>query len=163
MAESIVQRLLSRFASKEPEPSAFDTRLRQIAGDAPPAKAEPPTDIITIEEIPERVEHDTLQFVAPLPQAPVVSEDAEALVEIRGFVMSQLAGLEIGTVSKEASDCVDFAMSKADGVGYHVTVTLRMKPQPQAIEDAVDAMQAICSQLGGKAAGWALKEQRLAA
>jgi hypothetical protein len=163
MGESVLKRLLGGFR-KEPanETVIVDSRLRlatQGASD-PAEKAVSPV----IEPLPQDAPASaTPQLVDPLPVAPPVDSDEEMLVDIKGFVMSRHAALEIEGIAKGSSDCVDVRHDRADEVGYRLTVTLAMKPDPRRIDEAVEAMQAICSQLGGKAEGFALRQERNAA
>jgi hypothetical protein len=93
----------------------------------------------------------------------VIEADEELLVDIKGFVMSRHAALEIEGIARGSSDCVEASHTQAEDVGYRLTVTLAMKPDPRRIDEAVEAMQAICSQLGGRAEGFALRQQQIAA
>lgn len=166
MGESILKRLLGGMGRKQEEAATLDNRLRLVTGHGGPAAPTPVTPLSTItadSPLPPVQTADTLEFVIPLPVAPVVEPDKDMLVDIKGFVMSQHAAQEIEGIAKGASDCVDFARSPADEVGYRLTVTLLMKPDPRQIDEAVEAMQAICSQLGGKAEGFALRQQQMAA
>jgi hypothetical protein len=161
MGENLLKRLLGGFGRNAAETATLDNRLRLVTQGAMPSGSVQLS--AALELPPEAPAADTLQFVNPLPVAPAVEADEEMLVDIKGFVMSRHAALEIEGIAKGSSDCVDVSHDKADEVGYRLTVTLAMKPDPRRIDEAVEAMQAICSQLGGRAEGFALRQQQIAA
>jgi len=162
MGEGFLKRLFGGFGQNPAEtPVILDNRLRlatQAASSAPGAAAEAS---FALPQTPGA--RDTPEFVTPLPVAAVQGADEEILVDIKGFVMSRHAALEIEGIARGASDCVDVRHDRAEDVGYRLTVTLAMTPDPRRIDEAVEAMQAICSQLGGKAEGFALRQQQAAA
>ena len=163
MGESLLKRLLGGFR-KEPANTTVivDDRLRLATQGAPGCSGETASPVI--EPLPQdSPASDAPRFVAPLPVAPRIDNDEEMLVDIKGLVMSRHAALEIEGVARGSSDCVEVVHDKAEELGYRLVVTLAMKPDPRRIDEAVEAMHAICSHLGGKAEGFALRQQQIAA
>jgi len=162
MGESLLKRLLGGFGGKSAEAVVLDNRLRLVTH-GPAETAESATQAAALELPPDAPAADSLQFVTPLPAAPVIEDGEALLVDIKGFVMSRHAALESEGIARGSSDCVEATHTSAGDVGYKLTVTLAMKPDPRRIDEAVEAMQAICSQLGGRAEGFALRQQQIAA